>query len=195
MHVFWKGTASGMKKIAMFDLDGTLFDTRRVNYLAYQKALETYGIILDYDYFCRFCNGRHYTDFLPELVCGSGDVEQVHKEKKRHYIDFLGYSRENTALFSLIDCMRPEYHIALVTTASRKNCMELLSYHGREKIFELIISAEDVKEKKPDPEGYLKAMDAFGLSGKDAVVFEDSDAGILAAERSGAFVLSVKGYS
>ena len=45
-------------KCAVFDLDGTLVDTRKVNYQAYNKALEIFGHSIDYDYFANNCNGK-----------------------------------------------------------------------------------------------------------------------------------------
>ena len=53
----------------MTDLDGTLIDTVRVNYLAYKEALEPFGVKIDYDYFKKFCNGRHYKAFVSEIFC------------------------------------------------------------------------------------------------------------------------------
>ena len=43
-------------RLALFDLDGTLYDTRRVNFLSYQKALEQFGYTMDYEYFANQCN-------------------------------------------------------------------------------------------------------------------------------------------
>ena len=54
--------------------------------------------------------------------------------------------------------------------------------------FDLIISQEDVKNKKPDPEGFQKAMDFFKVQCRNSIIFEDSDVGIEAALRSGATV-------
>ena len=52
-------------KLAIFDMDGTLFNTNNINYYAYKEALDKYNVSIDYEYYCRFCNGRHYLDFLP----------------------------------------------------------------------------------------------------------------------------------
>lgn len=48
-----------MKKLAVFDLDGTLFDTKDVNFSAYSKVLEELGYKerIDYKYYCDYCNG------------------------------------------------------------------------------------------------------------------------------------------
>lgn len=184
-------------KLALFDLDGTLFDTRQVNYRSYQKALEEYGFQIDYPYFSAKCNGRHYKDFLP-IILGNQNtdalMEGIHRKKKAYYPLFLSEVAVNQPLFSLIDAIRNSYYIALVTTASRKNTEEILSYYHKDGTFDLWITQEDVQKKKPDPEGFLKAMRHFGISPENTIIFEDSEVGIEAATRSGGSVYVVKGY-
>jgi len=85
--------------------------------------------------------------------------------------------------------MSPEYYISIVTTASGKNCTDILDHFDKTKVFELIIAQEDVTRCKPDPEGFLKAMDYFNVSKENTVIFEDSSTGIEAARSSGASVL------
>ena len=70
-------------KLAIFDLDGTLYDTRMTNYLSYRDALRQYNLELDYDYFSKYCNGRHYTEFLPQIMGNSNHINCVHTAKKR----------------------------------------------------------------------------------------------------------------
>ena len=72
--------------LALFDLDGTLFDTNEVNFCAYRDALSRHGVILDREFFVRECNGRHYTEFLPKLLQDPVAIEAVHKEKKTDYV-------------------------------------------------------------------------------------------------------------
>lgn len=183
------------KELAIFDLDGTLFDTRRVNYLSYNKALQEYGAGIEYEYFSQKCNGRHYSEFLPQILGGTQNVEEIHRRKKMYYNEFLHECRENVHLFQILSCMKSNYYIALVTTASKKNCEELLRYFHRFELFDLIITQEDVEHKKPDPEGFLKAMERFGIENSRTVTFEDSDVGVEAAEKSGATVFVIKGFS
>lgn len=182
-------------KLALFDLDGTLYDTRRVNYFSYKEALEMFDCTLEYEFFARYCNGRHYTTFLPEIMGDTKNMEEVHKLKKLYYEKFLSESIENEHLFRILNSMKTEYHIGLVTTASRKNCEDILKYHNRLNAFDLIIAAEDVEKKKPDPEGFFKAMDFYKAGKEDTVIFEDSDVGISAAEKTGATVFVVKGFA
>lgn len=182
-------------KMALFDLDGTLYDTRKVNYLAYQKALGQFGAEVSYAFFASQCNGRHYRDFLPGILGGIEHVEEVHTFKKRFYHSFLAQAVENRQLFRLIQCIKTEYYIAVVTTASRENCEELLKYFGRLEEFDLVITQEDVEKKKPDPEGFIKAMEHYGIPKEETIIFEDSDIGIEAANKSGAALFVVKGFS
>ena len=182
-------------RLALFDLDGTLYDTRRVNFLSYQKALEQFGFMMDYEYFAKECNGRHYKTFLPEIMQSETHMEEVHELKKKYYGDFLSETVDHKHLFEIINAIRNEYYIVLVTTASRKNSEDILKYHNRLDEFDLIISQEDVKKKKPDPEGFCKAMDYYQILKEDTIIFEDSDVGIEAAEKSGATVFAVRGFA
>lgn len=186
-------------KLAIFDLDGTLFDTRKVNYKAYKYALDQYGVELDYDMFASQFNGRLYKTYMP-LIMGKElatdeNVENAHNLKISKYEEFLGEAVKNDSLFSMIDCMKDEYHIALVTTGATKNVYQILDYfHVRDK-FELILTQDDVTNKKPDPEGFLKAIEHFKVAAKDTIVFEDSDVGLEAAQAAGLVAYIVKGYA
>lgn len=183
------------EKLALFDLDGTLYDTRKVNFFSYKKALSQYGYDIDYDFFAKECNGRHYTEFLPQIMGNSEYLDDVHRVKKELYCEFLGESRENEHLFNIIDQIKNSYYIVLVTTASRKNAEEILKYYNRINEFDYIISQEDVKRKKPNPEGFIKAMEHYNISRENTLIFEDSDIGFEAAKQSGATVFLVRGYA
>lgn len=182
-------------KLALFDLDGTLFDTRKINYNAYQKALSEHGYEIGYDFFSTCCNGKHYKEFLPSIVECPAIVEEIHLKKKDYYSLFLSEAVVNDALFSIIEEIRNTFYTALVTTASRKNTLEILEFYKKNDLFDLLITQEDVQKKKPNPEGFLKAMKYFKVQPTDTVIFEDSDVGVEAAMRSGANVYIVKGYN
>lgn len=180
----------------MIDLDGTLFDTKEVNYKAYQEAIKPYGYNINYDYYCEFCNGRHYLDFLPQITTNDEKIlREIHNRKKILYSNYLNYARVNEALVDIIKTCRKEYKRALVTTASKHNTYDILEKFELVDLFDLILTNENVKHKKPDPEGYLMAMDYFKVMPKDCIIFEDSEVGICAAERSGANIFIVKGFN
>ncbi|WP_037368233.1 HAD family hydrolase [Selenomonas ruminantium] len=179
------------EKLLLFDLDGTLYDTKEVNYHAYAAAMQELGYTLDHDDFCKHSNGKHYTEFLPQYGVRREDFSRIHARKKMLYATFLEKARENSSLFMLAEAMKERAYLAVVTTASRQNCLDILQAFGREKLFDAVFTHEDVTKMKPDPEGYLQAMKHFGISQMDTIIFEDSVVGIQAAEAAGAAVLVV----
>ena len=180
------------KKLALFDLDGTLFDTNEVNYHAYKEAVETFGFKFEHDYWYSNCIGRHYKDFLADMnITDEKILKDIHALKKKSYKKHLHYATENTHLFGIINLIKPNYYVALVTTASRKNVEDILNAFDKINVFDKIFTQEDVKKMKPDPEGYLKAMDYFQIKPEDTIIFEDSDAGLEAAKKCGAFYYKV----
>ena len=179
------------KLLALFDLDGTLFDTSDVNYCAYRDALAPFAVELDREYFRTFCNGRHYTEFLPKIMGTTGHMEEVHKLKKSAYAANLPKARANTHLFQMIQAMAPVYHLAVVTTASRQNATDILRHFGYGDLFSFLVTQENITRVKPDPQGFLLAMAHFGMDAAHTVIFEDSPVGIQAARATGATVMVV----
>lgn len=185
-----------MKKLAIFDLDGTLFNTTKVNYLAYCRALEGIAPMPDYDFFRTRCFGHDFGFFGPLLApeADAAQLREIHRRKKACYGAFLGEAEKNQPLFDLLHQLRGGYHIALVTAGSQENSGEILRHFGEADSFDLILSSADVKRAKPDPMGFQLAMAHFGVRPEDTVIFEDSAAGVAAAKASGAAVFVVEGY-
>ena len=177
-------------KLAIFDLDGTLFDTKDVNYRAYREAIG--NVDIDYEFYCKFCNGRNYKQFLPIIMPDITDerMEEIHDLKKQLYPGYLKYARKNEELFGKFENIN-----ALVTTASLKNTMDILSEFNVTDVFDFIITQEDVKETKPNPECFLLAMEKAGAMPNETIIYEDSDAGIEAAKKSGADYVIVEGFN
>ena len=117
---------------------------------------------------------------------------KIHDLKKEVYGKYLSESTPNEQLFSLIRTIRMEYIIAIVTTASKSNCIQLLEYFNVSNLFDKIISQEDVVNLKPHPEGYIKVMSEFSIEPKNTIIFEDSEIGIRAAKASNAEVFAIK---
>jgi beta-phosphoglucomutase len=180
-------------KLAIFDLDGTLFDTKDVNFLSYRTALAELGYDLDYDFFCTECNGRLYKDFIPKIVTDINEeiLSNIHKRKKELYLENLNAAKMNKHLFDIATALKEEYALAVVTTASKKNTLEILEYYKKKDLFDLIITQEDIQNTKPDPEGFLKAMLIFNIKPENTIIFEDSNVGVEAAKRSNANVFIV----
>lgn len=183
-------------KLIMVDLDGTLFDTTEVNYCAYQEAAALYNYKIDHDYYCNYCNGKHYLSFLSQITTHDEKIlSEIHTAKKNIYSKYLNYARLNKSLLDIISLLKSDYKIALVTTASKENTYEILNEFDIIDLFDLIITSEDVIHKKPDPECFIKAMKQFNATSEECIIFEDSDVGIQAATQTGSAVYIVKGYN
>jgi sugar-phosphatase len=82
---------------------------------------------------------------------------------------------------------------AVVTSATRA-LAEVRMRAARLSIPDVMITAENVRRGKPDPEGFLLAADRLGVAIRDCLVFEDSPAGVKAAKAAGAHVAIVGGH-
>ncbi len=180
--------------LAIFDMDGTLFDTREANYSAYKDSLEKYNISLDRGYFETQCFGKNYREFLPIIMGGSEFIEDVHSAKIDLYKNYLCKVRMNQHLFRLIDSIKDKYYVAIVTTASKTNTMELLHYFNCTEIFDCIVTKEIITKMKPDPECFLWTMSHFDVEPDMTLIFEDSKVGIAAARSAGASVFVVNQF-
>jgi beta-phosphoglucomutase len=179
-------------KLAIFDLDGTLFDTTECNYRSYKQALSENKFALERDYYAEKCHSRNYKTFLPSIIGSSiAHREKIHGRKTELYPSFLGMATENTHLFNIIETIRATYHTAIATTASRANTVDILRHFGRLELFDLLVCGEDVVNPKPDPGCFLKAMEHFGIHSINTVIFEDSEIGIQSALATGASVMVI----
>ena len=82
-------------------------------------------------------------------------------------------------------------HVALVTTSDRDATDAVLDALGLADAFDLILTADDVDRTKPDPEGYQRALDHFGVAASEAATLEDSPSGVRAALAAGITVVVV----
>lgn len=183
-------------KLVLCDLDGTLYDTSDVNYASYKQALNENGYQIDYNFFTNYCNGRNYKDFIPKIVpsCDQDFLQNIHIRKKEIYKSNLNLAKRNTFLFDILKALKKDCYVAVITTASRRNCQEILEYFGDTEVFDTIVSQEDVKKLKPDPEAYLFGMKYFNISPENTLIFEDSKIGIDAAFKSGANVMRIEKF-
>lgn len=186
-------------KLAIFDLDGTLFDTKDVNYNAYQNAIRMaeIDVKIDYDDFCKLYNGKNYREFLPKIIPNISEeqLKKIHNLKKIIYQEHLDKAKKNDLLFSMIEEIKEKFYISIVTNASKKNVKDILEKFSVKNLFDLLITQEDVKNPKPSAEGFLKAMNYFNISKKNTIIFEDSEIGIQAANKAETNYVKVYGYN
>lgn len=186
-------------KLAIFDLDGTLFDTKDVNYNAYQNAIRMtkIDVKIDYDDFCKLYNGKNYREFLPKVIPNISEeqLKKIHNLKKNIYQEYLDKAKKNELLFLMIEEIKEKFYISIVTNASKKNVEDILEKFSVKNLFDLLITQEDVENPKPSAEGFLKAMNYFNISKENTIIFEDSEIGIQAADKAEVDYVRVYGYN
>ena len=75
--------------------------------------------------------------------------------------------------------------VAVASGAVRVEVEAVLEGSGLRPLLATVVTADDVTHGKPDPEGYLIALDRLGLPGSDALSFEDTHFGVMAAVAAG----------
>ncbi len=182
----------GSVQALLFDLDGTLVDTREANYLAYRDAFAESGHELTPDQFAATW-GRDSRDFIPDLLPGIGPdgVEAIRSAKGRLYADQLHRTAANDALIAFLRLVAPSHRTALVSTAKSGNGREILEAHGLTALFDVVVWGDEVSRSKPDPEGYMRALELLGADAAGSLAFEDSETGRAAAVAGGLMVLEV----
>lgn len=181
-----------MIRAIITDFDGTLVDTFEANLRAYQKAFASVDLELTADRY-RECFGYRYDRLMQEMGVTDKTVADAIKEaKKEYYPQYFEHLKPNHALIGLIDSFKAMGgKAAIASTARKENLMNAVKYLGVEDKFNLIFAGVDVKNGKPDPEIYLKAMDTLGVKPEETLIFEDSEVGIQAAKAAGAHIMIV----
>lgn len=182
-------------KALMVDFDGTLARTAVANRSAYLKALAENGVTISEAEFEEKAHGLHWSRFLPVFlrdVKDAVEAEHVAKRKGELYFEAASSIEINWPLVELIKSVKPTLRVALVTTASRASVTNILAAHGLSDLFELLVTGEQVKAHKPDPEAYHLAAESLGVKPDECLIFEDSDAGVQSGKAFGGSVIRVQ---
>lgn len=184
-----------MIKLVIFDLDGVLVEAKRIHYDALNKALgEKYAI--EWNEHLSTYDGLKTNQKLKMLNKNKGLPTSMYKEvwdnKQKYTLEALSSLQPSTQLQVCLKSLTSEGHkIACCSNSIRKTVLTVLSKLGIIEYFDLIISNEDVKNSKPHPEMYWKAISTMGCLPEEVLIVEDSPYGLLAASRSKAHVMRV----
>lgn len=181
-----------MIKAIITDFDGTLVDTFEANLRAYQKAFGDVNMSLTAEKY-RECFGYRFERFMMAMaVQDDKTADYIREAKKEYYPQYFEFLKSNNSLIGLMESFHAMgSKTAIASTARKENLMNVVNYLNLADKFDLIFAGVDVKQGKPSPEIYLKAMETLGVKPEEVLIFEDSPVGIEAARASGAHVLIV----
>ena len=184
-----------MIKLVLFDLDGVLIDAKKIHYEALNEALGEQYAISEKEHTNTY-DGRKTFEKLKLLTEQKGLPTTLHNEiydKKQSItmekISALEPIEEITKLFQELE--QQKYLIGVCSNSIRRTVLTALAKTQLMEYCSVIISNEDVKNSKPHPEMYWKAMSMMSVLPEETLIVEDSPPGLLAAERSRANYIRV----
>ena len=183
-----------MIKLVIFDLDGVLVEAKNIHFDALNKALDKYAI--DWNEHLSIYDGLKTNQKLEMLHERKGLPKERFKDiwdnKQKYTLEALSQLEPSTQLQVCMSSLVNEgYKIAVCSNSIRKTVLTVLSKLGIIEFMDLIISNEDVKNSKPHPEMYWKAISMMSCLPEETLIVEDSPYGLLAASRAKAHILRV----
>lgn len=177
-----------MIKSIFWDNDGILVDTEKLYYKASKLTFAKIGIDLtDEMYVQYFLKQSHGTWHLAkELGYNEETITQLRRDRNQLYSRLLETEIEIIeGAEYVLKKLYGKVKMGIVTS-SRKDHFEII--HNRTgflKYFDFVITGDDVKNTKPDPEPYIKALQVSGMKRDECIVVEDSERGLKAALQAG----------
>jgi beta-phosphoglucomutase len=176
------------KKAFIFDLDGVIVDTAKYHYLAWKKIASELGIDFTHEH-NELLKGVSRVRSL-DIILGLGNVEASQEQKDQWLVqkneEYLIYlvdmdqSEILPGVMKVLEFLKANQQPIALGSAS-KNARPILEKTGILSYFDVIVDGNDVSNAKPDPEVFLQAAQKLGMTNENSIVFEDSVAGIQAA--------------
>lgn len=185
-------------KLIIFDLDGVLVEAKNIHYDALNEALGEYAI--SWNEHLSTYDGLKTTQKLQILTEKKGlpveEYSSIWEKKQQITLEMLKKLEPNEVLIELMNKLSTSgYKLAVCSNSIRKTVLTVLSKLGIMEYMDLVISNEDVKNSKPHPEMYWKAISMMSCLPEQTLIVEDSPYGLLAASRSKSHILRVKNPS
>ena len=175
-----------MIKAIIFDMDGLMIDSERVTFECYQERLKDMNLTMDEEFYKTLLGKpikgiyqRFYdvygNDFPIENVIQ--DVHQLMAERfetegvpvKKGLVELLHYLKDNN------------YKTIVATSSNRDRVDKILAQAKITEFFDDSICGDEVTKGKPNPEVFWKSCQKLGVNVDEAIVLEDSEAGIQAS--------------
>ncbi|MFI5133484.1 MAG: HAD family hydrolase [Chitinophagales bacterium] len=187
--ITWVNQSLKNYKAFLFDLNGTMINDMPFHIRAWHRILNGLGADISMERMKEECYGKNH-ELLERIFPGRFTDEEKTKmsfEKEKQY------QKEFTPDLKLIDGLDlflKEAHeagikIAIGSAAIMFNINFVLDGLHIRNYFDVLVSADDVKNSKPDPETWLKCAEELKIQPGECIVFEDSPKGVESALNAG----------
>jgi HAD superfamily hydrolase (TIGR01509 family) len=176
-------------KAVLFDLDGVLINSFNSWYLAFNETLEKFGRWkISKEEFEEKCWG-------PDLRHNMGKFglsEDAIKYCQARHIDRIKEIKIFPEVKEVLELLRRRIKLGLVTNTPANDVHETLEYFGLKKYFDVVVTGDDVKKGKPNPEIVVKACNKLGLNPSDVVLVGDTKSDIVAGKLAGCTTIGLR---
>ncbi|HEV2730877.1 MAG TPA: HAD-IA family hydrolase [Terriglobales bacterium] len=177
-------------RAVLWDMDGTLIDSEEFHWIAWRDTMANEGITITRQQFLSSF-GQRNDSILPRWLGTAANPERIDKiantkeELYRQLIRKHGIS-PLPGVERWVHRLHNQCWLQVIASAApRANVEAILEALSATRVFQAIVSAEDVQRGKPNPEVYLLAASRVGVSHNRCIVVEDAAAGIEGARRAG----------
>lgn len=183
-------------KALIFDLDGTLVDSMPLHYEAWKDVCDLKGLTFSEEEFYALAGvpTDRISEILNERQGTTYDPKAVSQLKEEIYLKKI----EKLQTIKPVLDLAKEYHgklpMSIGTGSPGRHSWEAVKVLGLDQYFDILVSKNDVKEGKPNPETFLKCADAMNIEPQYCQVFEDGDPGLQAAKTAGMIATDIREY-
>jgi beta-phosphoglucomutase len=176
-------------RAVLWDMDGTLIDSEEFHWISWRDTMADEGIAITHEQFLASF-GQRNDSILPRWLGAEATPERMERIANAKEERYRALVRKNgiSALPGVADWLRrlhQGWQQAIASAAPRPNIDVILEALGAAHYFQGIVSAEEVRKGKPDPEVYLTAASRVGASPGNCIVVEDAVAGVEGARNAG----------
>lgn len=178
-----------MIRAFIFDFDGLILDTETVWYEVYQEVLQKdYNVILPIEEFlkCVGADDSSLQTYLREEIDVAVDIQQIKQQTSERHRERIQSVDACLGVRELIEAAHQKgLKIVLATSSNNEWVTTHLRNLNLLHYFDHLVTSDDVEHVKPAPDLYEKALEVLGIHAWEAIVFEDSLNGLLAAKKVG----------
>lgn len=189
-----------MIKAVLFDFDGVVVRSEPLHKRTFLELLAPYNVeVSDERWYREFAGtgSRHIFEVLVKEYSIGEDVGSLVERRKRIYEGYVrgGALEVIPGVEGFLKALRGRgIKTAIVSGSHRSNVELSLSILGLAGYFDLIVSGDDLKARKPDPGPFLHAASLLGLRPDECIVLEDSRSGMAAAKAAGMKLVCVRSH-